>query len=79
MTKTKFSYFTLYLKRQLIDEGDVRYRDTEWLNERGDAAAAQFEASRRQGLTVEGAMEMAYKVLLDGVFTEKETPQPGSG
>lgn len=72
MAKIKFSYFTLYLKMQLIDEGDARYRDTEWLNERGDAAAAQFEASRRQGLTVEGAMEMAYKVLLDGVFTENE-------
>jgi len=29
------------------------YRDNTWLNERGDAAAAAFEASRHQRLSVE--------------------------
>jgi len=71
MEKLKLNYFSLYLKRQLIEEGDPRWKDNAWLNERGDAAAAAFEASRHQRLTVEEAKEVAYQVLLDGVFSEE--------
>ena len=70
MAKKLKGYWALYLKKVLMEESDPRALDNDIIVERADAAAGQFEQSRHEGLTVEGAKEMAYKVLLDGLFDE---------
>lgn len=58
------SYFTLYLKKHLQDIGDSRADDSQFINERGDLASIEFEERRRNGLTVDQAMECAMALLV---------------
>ena len=61
-----FSYWAMYLKKYLRDIGDARQDDVAFINGRSDAAAAEFETARREGLSVHQAMERANRVLMEG-------------
>lgn len=60
----ELNYYALYLRRYLTEEEDPRATDTEFINGRADAAAAEFETRRLDGMTVNQAQECAMKVLL---------------
>ena len=65
MPKKEISYYRLYLQR-LLKEWDEENRVSEdFLDERADAAEAEYEDARRDGLTVDQAQERAMAVLLD--------------
>ena len=64
MPKKEISYYRLYLQR-LLKEWDEENRVSEdFLDERADAAEAEYEDARRDGLTVDQAQERAMAVLL---------------
>lgn len=61
------NYYALYLRNYLTEEEDPRANDTEFVNGRADAAAAEFETRRLDGMTVNQAQECAMKVLTHGL------------
>lgn len=61
------NYYALYLRNYLTEEEDPRANDTEFINGRADAAAAEFETRRLDGMTVNQAQECAMKVLTHGL------------
>ena len=67
VTKKDLNYYYLYLRRYLTEEEDPRVNDMDFLNGRADAAAAEFETRRLEGMTVEQAQECAMKVLLENL------------
>ena len=67
MTKLDFSMWAIDLKKYLKDHNDERQHDNDFINGRSDAAAAEFEAARREGCTEHQAAEWAHHVLMKGV------------
>ena len=61
------NYYALYLRNYLTEEEYPRANDTEFINGRADAAAAEFETRRLDGMTVNQAQECAMKVLTHGL------------
>lgn len=62
------SYYRLYLKRYLMDEGDPRKDDNAFIDARVELAAATMEERRLQeSLTVDQAEELAIAVLMEGL------------
>ncbi len=60
------SYYRLYLKRYLMDEGDPRKDDNVFIDARAELAAATMEERRLQeSLTVDQAEELAIAVLTE--------------
>jgi len=57
------SYYRLYLKKFLTEEGDFRAADEEFLSCRADAAEEEYQAARKEGLTVDQSHERAMAVL----------------
>lgn len=70
MSKIDFSKFSLALLQELKKRNDERQHDAEFINGRGDVAAAEFEAARREGCTGDQAMERAHAVLMEGLPDE---------
>ena len=64
--KLYFSKWSMLLKQYLQDIGDERQNDVEFINGRVDIAAAACEDARRQGMTVDQAMEVAHAALMEG-------------
>ena len=63
----KFSYYGLYLRKYLKDAGSPLQHDEEFINERTGQAEAEYENTRRDGLTVDQAQERAMSVLISGI------------
>lgn len=62
------SYFALYLKKYLTDEGDPRRDDDAFIDARAELAAATMEETRlKENLTVNQAEERAMAVLMEGL------------
>ena len=61
------SYFALYLRKFLFDQGEERAQNEEFINDRADSAAAELERSMLSGLTFDQAQESAMAVLMDGM------------
>lgn len=66
MSKIEFQYTRLYLKKYLVDNGDPRQYDDDFINNRGAAAEEAYEKAFRSGLTPNQAKEIAVKVLMEG-------------
>lgn len=66
-TQHDLNYYALYLRNYLIEEEDPRANDKEFINGRADAAAAEYEIRRLEGMSVDQAQESAMKVLLDNL------------
>lgn len=60
------NYYYLYLRNYLIEEDNPRSAEMEFLEERSEAAAAEYEKCRLDGMTVNQAQECAMKVLTQG-------------
>lgn len=56
------NYYYLYLRNYLTEEEDPCANDTEFINGRADAAAAEFERRRLEGMTVDQAQESAIQL-----------------
>lgn len=68
MPTKDISYFALYLKRYLTEEGDPRKDDDAFIDARAELAAATMEETRlKEGLTVNQAEERATAVLMEGL------------
>lgn len=68
MPKKDISYWALYLKRYLTEEGDPRKDDDAFIDARAELAAATMEKTRLQeNLTVNQAEERAIAVLIEGL------------
>ena len=67
--KADLNYYALYLRRYLTEEEDPRANDTEFISQRSDAAAAEYETRRLEGMTVEQAQECAMSVLLADLYS----------
>lgn len=67
MTKLDFGSWGLQLKGYLKEINDPRKDDHAFINERGDAAAGEFEAARREGCNESQALERAHHVLMAGL------------
>ena len=65
MSKIEFQYTRLYLKKYLVDNGDPRQYDDDFINNRGAAAEEAYEKAFRSGLTPNQAKEIAVKVLME--------------
>ena len=62
------SYWALYLKKYLTEEGDPRKDDDTFIDARAELAAATMEETRlKEGLTVNQAEERATAVLMEGL------------
>ena len=62
------SYWALYLKKYLTEEGDPRKDDDAFIDARAELAAATMEETRlKEGLTVNQAEERATAVLMEGL------------
>ena len=62
------SYWALYLKKYLTEEGDPRKDDDTFIDARAELAAATMEETRlKEGLTVNQAEERAITVLMEGL------------
>ena len=62
------SYFALYLKKRLTDEGDPRKDDDAFIDARAELAATTMEETRlKENLTVNQAEERAMAVLMEGL------------
>lgn len=61
------NYYALYLRNYLTEEEDLRANDKEFIDGRADAAAAEYETRRLEGMTVDQAQECAIKVLTHGL------------
>ena len=67
MPTKDISYFALYLKRYLTEEGDPRKDDDAFIDARAEMASATMEKTRlRENLTVNQAEERAKAVLMEG-------------
>lgn len=64
--RQNLNYYALYLRNYLTEEEDPRVNDTEFIDGRADAAAAEYETRRLEGMTVDQAQECAIKVLTQG-------------
>jgi hypothetical protein len=62
-----FSYYSLYLKKYLVDTDDPRKDVDDFIVSRAELAEMEYEDTRRNGLTVNQAQERAIAVLMDGV------------
>lgn len=62
------NYYALYLRNYLNEEEDRRANDTEFISQRSDAAAGEFETRRLEGMTVDQAQECAMSVLLADLY-----------
>lgn len=62
-----FSYYSLYLKKYLVDTDDPRKDVDDFIVSRAELAEMEYEDARRNGLTVNQAQERAIAVLMDGV------------
>lgn len=62
-----FSYYSLYLKRHLLEVSDHRAGDEDFIEARAELAAQEYEDIRRAGASVDVAQESAMRVLLDGL------------
>lgn len=67
--KSDLNYYALYLRNYLTEEEDPRANDTDFISQRSDAAAADYETRRLEGLTVEQAQECAMSVLLADLYS----------
>ena len=68
MPKKNISYWALYLKKYLTEEGDPRKDDDDFIDARAELAAATMEKTRlKEGLTVNQAEERAKAVLMEGL------------
>lgn len=61
------SYYALYLKSYLSENGDDRATDNSFIEERADYAALEYENRRLSGSTVDEAQESAMAVLMEGL------------
>jgi hypothetical protein len=61
------SYYRLYLKKYLVDTDDPRKDVDDFIDSRAELAEHEFEDARRDGLTVNQALERAIAVLMEGV------------
>lgn len=72
--QVELSYYGLYLQQYLIENHPDKSSDNDFLAVREDLAADTFEQARLVGYSVEGAQELAMKVLLQGLhFSEFRT------
>lgn len=62
----ELNYYALYLRHYLTEEEDPRAKDKEFIDSRVDAAAAEYETRRLEGMSVDQAQECAIKVLIHG-------------
>lgn len=65
--KKDASYWALYLKKYLSEEGDRRALDEAFVDGRAAAAETEFEFQFSHGMTVNQAEECAIRVLMDGL------------
>ena len=63
----KPDYYMMYLRGILIDLGDERANDSDFLEGRADMAAAECETARKEGDSFFVAQERAMHVLLKGL------------
>lgn len=61
------SYWALYLKKYLSDEGDRNALNESFIIDRADSAEAEFERQRLDGKSVDQAQECALRVLMEGL------------
>lgn len=61
------SFWALYLKKYLSDEGNPNALNDEFINNRADSAEAEFERQRLDGRSVDQAQECAMRVLMEGL------------
>ena len=62
MSKIEFQYTRLYLKKYLVDNGDPRQYDDDFINNR-----EAYEKAFLSGLTPNQAREVAMNVLMEGI------------
>lgn len=67
--KADLNYYALYLRNYLTEEEDPRANDTEFISQRSDAAAAEYETRRLEGMNVNQAQECAMSVLLTDQYS----------
>ena len=67
--KADLNYYALYLRNYLTEEEDPRANDTEFISQRSDAAAAEYEIRRLEGMNVNQAQECAMSVLLADLYS----------
>jgi len=67
--KADLNYYALYLRNYLTEEEDPRANKTEFISQRSDAAAADYETRRLEGMTVDQAQECAMCVLLADLYS----------
>lgn len=68
-TQHDLNYYALYLRNYLTEEEDPRANDTEFICQRSDAAAAEYEIRRLEGMNVNQAQECAMSVLLADLYS----------
>lgn len=68
-TQHDLNYYALYLRNYLTEEEDPRANDTEFISQRSDAAAAEYEIRRLEGMNVNQAQECAMSVLLADLYS----------
>ena len=68
-TKKDLNYYALYLRHYLTEEEDPRVNDKEFISQRSDAAAAEYETRRLEGMNVNQAQECAMSVLLADLYS----------
>ena len=66
----QISYYVMYLRKFLTETDSPRKHDDAYINERAGLAEEEFEASRRNGLSVFDAQERAMSVLVQGLSSE---------
>ena len=67
--KADLNYYALYLRNYLTEEEDPRANDTEFISQRSDAVAAEYETRRLEGMNVNQAQECAMSVLLADLYS----------
>ena len=65
-TGTKNNLFVGTLTHYIMSHHPDRIEDMDFINERAEQAAKDFEVASRNSLTVDEAMEVAYKTLFRG-------------
>lgn len=63
MTNKEMTYYRLYLKDYLLQQGDSRANDDDFINDRSDKAEEVYEQGRHEGLAVWQAHERAIHTL----------------
>lgn len=62
-----FSYYSLYLKKYLVDTDDPRKDVDDFIVSRAELAEMEYEDVRRAGASVDVAQENAMSVLMEGM------------